>query len=237
MHNAFAAVDVSQEGFLNYRNIQAFLRMHGQFASDEQVIAMVRRLDADADQMVQFPEFCELLNPVNVGPAYDSNPYSLKTAIRRNKDKKNLSESTAGRRVAKSANRSASVRKSARAKSAKKRYPNGDSPLRTKSASNRMNMPRYRENSNRRTVSFAAQEVNNKTMPARNGAYQRSGSPLRHQGSRGDLLTGSPRGRGGSPLRAGGSPGRDSPLKDLMTPSRFLGYDAKNAADLSYKYK
>ena len=92
--------------------------------------------------MVQFPEFCELLNPVNVASAYDSNPYSLKTAIRRNKDKKTFSESTAGRRAAKSANRSASVRKSSRAKSAKKRYPNGDSPLRTKSASNRMNMPR-----------------------------------------------------------------------------------------------
>jgi Ca2+-binding EF-hand superfamily protein len=154
MHNAFACVDVTREGFLNYRNIQEFLRMSGQFASDEQVIAMVRRLDADADQMVQFPEFCEILTPGGaVATAREGNPYSIKSVVRRNKHKKNLSEST-GRRSSKSPYRSASVRKSQRTKSTKQRYPQGDSPLRAKSTSNRMSMPR-RDMSSKRTVSFA----------------------------------------------------------------------------------
>lgn len=47
----------------------------------------------------------------------------------------------------------------------------------------------------------------------------------------------SPDRRGGSPLRPGRSPGRESPLKDYMTPFRNMGPDAKNVADLSFKYK
>lgn len=38
---------------LNYKNIQSFLRQQGALATDEQVIAIVRRLDADADQCIR----------------------------------------------------------------------------------------------------------------------------------------------------------------------------------------
>ena len=52
LHSAFQCVDTTREGFLSYRNIQTFLRLNGQFGADEQIIAMVRRMDADADQVV-----------------------------------------------------------------------------------------------------------------------------------------------------------------------------------------
>lgn len=52
LDSAFQCVDTTREGFLSYRNIQTFLRLNGQFGADEQIIAMVRRMDADADQVV-----------------------------------------------------------------------------------------------------------------------------------------------------------------------------------------
>lgn len=47
--NAFNVIDVTQDGYLNYSNIKTYLRLNGYFASDEEVIAIVRRLDGDAD--------------------------------------------------------------------------------------------------------------------------------------------------------------------------------------------
>lgn len=82
--------------------------MQGQMASDEMVIAMVRRLDADADQIVQFTEFCELFNPVNPQNHFESNPFALKNVIRRNKFKSNISEGSVGRANSRSPYRSAS---------------------------------------------------------------------------------------------------------------------------------
>lgn len=199
---------------------------------------MVRRLDADADQIVQFPEFCELLNPAKAPPTFEGgNPFALKTVIRRNKYKTNLAESAAGRRYARSPFRSASVRKSQRSKSSKRRSTAGDSPLRAKSTSNKR--PRKQtEISNKRTVSFARDPgYVVQARPALFSELPIPGSPLRPHESGGELYMGSPGPRGGSPLRAGGSPRRESPLKDLMTPARYMGPGAMNAADLSFKYK
>lgn len=49
LNAAFSCCDTTQEGYLNGRNIQTFLRLNGHFASDEEIIAIVRRMDADAD--------------------------------------------------------------------------------------------------------------------------------------------------------------------------------------------
>lgn len=59
IHSVFNVLDQTHEGFLNYRNIQLFLRSQSFFATDEELIAIVRRLDADADQRVSYQEFCE----------------------------------------------------------------------------------------------------------------------------------------------------------------------------------
>ena len=47
--DAFNTIDMTQDGFLNYNNIRGFLRMNGYPTSDEEIIAIVRRLDGDAD--------------------------------------------------------------------------------------------------------------------------------------------------------------------------------------------
>lgn len=46
---AFQTIDNRGEGFLNYNNIMNFCRMNSWRASESQVIAIVRRLDIDAD--------------------------------------------------------------------------------------------------------------------------------------------------------------------------------------------
>ena len=46
---AFNCIDGTNEGVLNHRNIAQFLRLNGFNATDAELIAIVRRIDADAD--------------------------------------------------------------------------------------------------------------------------------------------------------------------------------------------
>ena len=52
-------------------------------ATDEHVIAIVRRLDADADQCIRLQEFIEMLTPSDM-PVVNNN-FALPTVIERNK--------------------------------------------------------------------------------------------------------------------------------------------------------
>jgi len=54
---AFQTVDNRGEGFLNYNNIMNFCRMNSWRASESEIIAVVRRLDVDADQRINYGEF------------------------------------------------------------------------------------------------------------------------------------------------------------------------------------
>jgi len=47
---------------LNYNNIMNFCRMNSYRATESEVIAMVRRLDIDADQRVNFNEWQETMD-------------------------------------------------------------------------------------------------------------------------------------------------------------------------------
>ena len=57
LRDVFQSIDTTQDGFLNHRNILSFLRINGYYATDEEIIAIVRRLDEDADQRINFSEF------------------------------------------------------------------------------------------------------------------------------------------------------------------------------------
>jgi hypothetical protein len=59
---AFQTIDNRGEGFLNYNNLMNFCRMNSFRASESEVIAMVRRLDVDADQRITFNEFNEMMD-------------------------------------------------------------------------------------------------------------------------------------------------------------------------------
>lgn len=58
---AFQTIDNRGEGFLNYNNIMNFCRMNSWRASESEIIAIVRRLDIDADQRITFNEWDETM--------------------------------------------------------------------------------------------------------------------------------------------------------------------------------
>lgn len=58
---AFQTIDNRGEGFLEYNNIMNFCRMNSYRASESEIIAIVRRLDIDADQRITFNEFDGLM--------------------------------------------------------------------------------------------------------------------------------------------------------------------------------
>lgn len=59
---AFQTIDNRGEGFLNYNNIMNFCRMNSWRASEAEIIAIVRRLDVDADQRVNFNEWKDTMD-------------------------------------------------------------------------------------------------------------------------------------------------------------------------------
>jgi hypothetical protein len=48
---------------LNHRNIQQFLRLNGFYATDNEIVAIIRRLDVDADQKITYDEWIEAVKP------------------------------------------------------------------------------------------------------------------------------------------------------------------------------
>ena len=46
---AFNSVDVQRDGFITFGSMMNFLRLNGMRASESEVIAVIRRLDIDAD--------------------------------------------------------------------------------------------------------------------------------------------------------------------------------------------
>jgi Ca2+-binding EF-hand superfamily protein len=60
---AFESVDSLRELALNARNIQSFLRLNGFYATESEIVAIVRRLDIDADQKITYSEWAEAVRP------------------------------------------------------------------------------------------------------------------------------------------------------------------------------
>ena len=54
---AFNSVDVNRDGFITFNSMMNFLRLNGMRATESEVIAVIRRLDIDADQKITFEEF------------------------------------------------------------------------------------------------------------------------------------------------------------------------------------
>ena len=56
---AFRTVDRYQEGSINISNLQEFFRGFGNYLVEQEVFAVVRRMDTDGDAKVSFQEFAE----------------------------------------------------------------------------------------------------------------------------------------------------------------------------------
>ena len=62
---AFNSIDSRRKGFLDFDGIMNFCRMNGYRANEGEIVAVVRRLDVDADQVINFEEFSATMNVRN----------------------------------------------------------------------------------------------------------------------------------------------------------------------------
>ena len=62
-NKAFHTIDDWSYGFIDRRNLKSFLRKHGHLGSNEEIMAIIRRLDLDADARLSKQEFIEGITP------------------------------------------------------------------------------------------------------------------------------------------------------------------------------
>ena len=60
---AFEAIDEWQSGFIDKKNLKSFLRRQNYIASTAECLAIIRRLDLDADARLSIKEFITGLTP------------------------------------------------------------------------------------------------------------------------------------------------------------------------------
>jgi len=60
---AFNSIDPTREGVINFHNMLQFCRLTGYRVSDQEVVAMIRRMDIDADSNVTLEEFSQFMHP------------------------------------------------------------------------------------------------------------------------------------------------------------------------------
>ena len=59
----FSVIDKQATGTINYDNLKVFFKAQAIYPGDEEVIAILRRLDRDDDGLVAFDEFVETIEP------------------------------------------------------------------------------------------------------------------------------------------------------------------------------
>ena len=63
LNKAFVAIDDWEYGFIDKKNLKSFLRKHNYVASTAECMAIIRRLDLDADARLSKREFMDGLKP------------------------------------------------------------------------------------------------------------------------------------------------------------------------------
>lgn len=82
---AYHSIDDWNYGYIDRKNLKMFLKKHGYLASNEDVIAIIRRMDLDADARLKKQEFIEGIKP--------EEPYS-KVMRRQNRSRSKKRERT-----------------------------------------------------------------------------------------------------------------------------------------------
>lgn len=60
-YKAFKAIDRHNDGFVDAFNLGNWLRFNGTYASEREVLAIIRRIDTDGDAKLSFAEFSDAL--------------------------------------------------------------------------------------------------------------------------------------------------------------------------------
>ena len=58
---AFKSVDRYSEGYINTSNLGQFLKSNGYYASERELLAIIRRIDTDGDAKLSYAEFSDFL--------------------------------------------------------------------------------------------------------------------------------------------------------------------------------
>ena len=64
-------------GFIEHRHVADFLKKNGHYATESELIAIIRRLDVDADQRVTFDEWVEAIRPTQPSSSLGASSNSL----------------------------------------------------------------------------------------------------------------------------------------------------------------
>jgi Ca2+-binding EF-hand superfamily protein len=59
----FQAIDTQNEGEVNIDNLRIFFKENGYYPLEDELVALVRRIDVDADAKISYPEFCDTIKP------------------------------------------------------------------------------------------------------------------------------------------------------------------------------
>ncbi len=62
-NKAYQSIDDWNYGYVDKRNLKMFLKKHGHIATNEDVVAIIRRMDLDADARLTKAEFIEGIKP------------------------------------------------------------------------------------------------------------------------------------------------------------------------------
>ncbi len=81
---AYDKIDSLREGQLNHKNVQSYLRLQGYYATERELVAIIRRMDIDADQRISFDEFCDAVKPQtdDYSHSHDLSSYKPSSSLR-----------------------------------------------------------------------------------------------------------------------------------------------------------
>jgi hypothetical protein len=66
---AFRAIDKYNEGNINTFNLSTFLKNNGHYASEKELLAIIRRIDTDGDAKLSYSEFSEFIRSSEPRPS------------------------------------------------------------------------------------------------------------------------------------------------------------------------
>lgn len=64
---AYKSIDKYNEGFINTYNLSAFLKNNGVFASERELLCIIRRIDTDGDARLSYSEFSDFIKSFQGG--------------------------------------------------------------------------------------------------------------------------------------------------------------------------
>lgn len=67
-YNAYRAIDRYNDGRIDSFNLGQFLKAQGHYASERELLAIIRRIDTDGDAKISFTEWAEFLRSCEPAP-------------------------------------------------------------------------------------------------------------------------------------------------------------------------